>query len=179
MGHVWSSIEHQLPCGAVVLQIVKDVKRNRDTENILEFLVYSSNFHDRPKYVRVLVLLMLCLFISWSCLRGIPYRCICFSSNKSHMYRLNRIKIWRAIYTFYPRNMIPYNFFSYIFLLITFWRYIYIIFQRQKVIKKSQNNRNKGFSYYFCLTMQGSGSVNPTNGSGSGRPKTTDPEHCL
>ncbi len=44
------------------------------------------------------------------------------------------------------------------FLLITLWRYIYIIFQRQKVIKKSQNSRNQGFSYYFCLMIEGSGS---------------------
>ncbi len=27
--------------------------------------------------------------------------------------------------------------------------YIYIILQRQKVIKKSQNSRNQCFSYYF------------------------------
>ncbi len=31
---------------------------------------------------------------------------------------------------------------------ITFWRIIFIIFYR----KKSQNSRNQGFSYYFCLT---------------------------
>jgi hypothetical protein len=37
------------------------------------------------------------------------------------------------------------------FLLITFWSYIYIISQRQKVTKKSQNSRNHGFSYFFCL----------------------------
>ncbi len=30
--------------------------------------------------------------------------------------------------------------------------------------KKSQNSRNKGFPYYFCLMMEGSGSVLPTNG---------------
>ncbi len=45
-----------------------------------------------------------------------------------------------------------------------------------KVIKKSQNRRNEGFSYYVCLMMEGSvaGSVHVTNGSGcrSGRPKT-------
>ncbi len=66
-----------------------------------------------------------------------------------------------------------------IFLLfITFWNtYSYIIFQRKKVIKKSQNRRNQCFSYYFCLMIEGSGSevgsgsVSLTNGSGSGRPK--------
>ncbi len=39
----------------------------------------------------------------------------------------------------------------------------------QKVIKKSQNRRYQGFSYYFWLMMEGSGSVILTNGSG--RPK--------
>jgi hypothetical protein len=35
--------------------------------------------------------------------------------------------------------------------------------------KKLQNSRNKGFSYYLCLMIEGTGSL--TNGSGSGRPK--------
>ncbi len=67
------------------------------------------------------------------------------------------------------------NYFSLRFLLITFWRYIHIIFLRSKVIKKSQNSRNQGFSYYFCLMIEGSGSrsIPLTNGSVSGcrRPK--------
>ncbi len=46
-------------------------------------------------------------------------------------------------------------FFSIIFLPITFWRYIYIILQK-KVIKKSQNSKNRGFSNYFWLIMEGS-----------------------
>ncbi len=56
------------------------------------------------------------------------------------------------------------------FLLIPFWRYIYIILQRQKFKKKSQTTRNQGFSYYFCLVIEGSGSgsILLTNGSGSG-----------
>jgi len=49
------------------------------------------------------------------------------------------------------------------FLLITFWRYIYIIFQRKKAIK-SQNRGNQGFScYYFCLMIEGSGSGRSKN----------------
>ena len=42
-----------------------------------------------------------------------------------------------------------------------------------KVIKKAPNSRNQCFSFYFCLMIEGSGSVSPTNGSGfgSGRPK--------
>jgi hypothetical protein len=35
--------------------------------------------------------------------------------------------------------------------------YIYIILPRLEVIKKSQNSRNQGYSYYFCLMMEGSG----------------------
>ncbi len=59
---------------------------------------------------------------------------------------------------------------------------MYIIFQRQKLKKKSQNSRNQGFSYYFCLMIEGSGSrsVPPTYGSGSGsrRPqKHPNPQH--
>jgi hypothetical protein len=53
----------------------------------------------------------------------------------------------------------------------TFGSYIYNIFQRKKVIKKSQNSRNQG--YYFCL-MDGSGFGPGTNRSRSesGRPKS-------
>ncbi len=40
-------------------------------------------------------------------------------------------------------------------------------------MKKSQNSRNQCFSYYFCLLIEGYGSVSLTNESafGSGRPK--------
>ncbi len=60
---------------------------------------------------------------------------------------------------------------------------LYIILQRSKVIKKSQNSRNKDFSRLFCLLMEesgsgagarfGSGSVQINYGSrcGSRRPK--------
>jgi hypothetical protein len=45
--------------------------------------------------------------------------------------------------------------------------------------KESQNSRNQGFSYYFCMMVEGSGSraesgsgsIPWTSGSGSGRPK--------
>jgi hypothetical protein len=55
------------------------------------------------------------------------------------------------------------------FLLIGFWRFFSIIFQRQKVIKNSQNSGYQGFSFYFCLMIEGSGdiSVPCANGSGS------------
>jgi len=74
-----------------------------------------------------------------------------------------------------------------VFLLITFWRYIYIFFKD----KKSKSSRNQGFSCYFCLVIEGSGSIPLTNGSGPdpGRPKSkgsdgsgsrfgSDPQHC-
>ncbi len=39
--------------------------------------------------------------------------------------------------------------------------------------KESQNSRKQGFSYYFCMMTEGSGSgsIPLINGSGSGRPK--------
>ncbi len=49
-------------------------------------------------------------------------------------------------------------------------KYIYIIFQR-KCPKESQNSRNQGFSYYFCMIIEGSGSGSIPIISGSGRPK--------
>jgi hypothetical protein len=46
----------------------------------------------------------------------------------------------------------------------------------------SQNRKNQGFSYYFCLMMEGSGSgtVQIVMDLDSGGPKEypTDPQHC-
>ncbi len=46
-------------------------------------------------------------------------------------------------------------------------------FSKKNVKKKSQSSRNQGFSYYFCLVIEGSGSGSRplTNGSGSRRLK--------
>ncbi len=46
-------------------------------------------------------------------------------------------------------------------------------FSKIKNHKKLQNRtgRNQGFSYYFCLMTEGSGSIPLTNGSRTGRPK--------
>jgi hypothetical protein len=46
-------------------------------------------------------------------------------------------------------------------------------FSKIKSLKESQNRRNQGFSYYFCMMIEGSGSgyIPLTSGSGSGRPK--------
>jgi hypothetical protein len=75
------------------------------------------------------------------------------------------------------------NFLTKFFLLITFWSYSLYLhhFSKIKSQKESQNSRNQGFSYYFCMMIKGSGSgsragsesgsIPLTSGSGSGRPK--------
>jgi hypothetical protein len=66
-------------------------------------------------------------------------------------------------------------------------------FSKIKSQNESLNSRNQGFSYYFCMMIEGSGSragsgsgsgsTPLTSGSGSGRPKNTcadpDPQHWL
>ncbi len=47
----------------------------------------------------------------------------------------------------------------------------FTLFFKDKKSKKSQNSRNQGFSYYFCMMIEGSGSITLTNGYGSRRPK--------
>ncbi len=46
-------------------------------------------------------------------------------------------------------------------------------FSKIKSQKESQNSRNQGFSYYFCMMIDGSGSIPLTSGSGFGKPKNT------
>ncbi len=53
--------------------------------------------------------------------------------------------------------------------LFSFWRYISIILQGYKVIKKSQNISNQGFGNLFCLILEGSLSVQLL--TDPGRPK--------
>ncbi len=50
----------------------------------------------------------------------------------------------------------------------------------ERVIKKSQNSINQGFSYYFCLMMEGAGagSVLVTNGLGCGSGRPTNIRSC-
>ncbi len=59
-----------------------------------------------------------------------------------------------------------FNFFCLLLFEDTFISYLKI-----KSQKESQNSRNQGFSYYFCMMIEGSGSIPLTNGSGSRRPK--------
>ncbi len=61
--------------------------------------------------------------------------------------------------------------------LLLFFYFFYLLhhFSKIKSQKESQNSRNQGFSYYFCMMIEGSGSVSGsiplTNASGSGKPK--------
>jgi hypothetical protein len=48
---------------------------------------------------------------------------------------------------------------------------VFTSFFKDKRQKESQNSRNQGFFYYFCLMIKGSVSVPLTNGSGSMGPK--------
>ncbi len=77
-----------------------------------------------------------------------------------------RIRLWILLYSSLTfKTLTKTIIFPKVLLLITFWRYIYIMFLREKVIKKSQHStRNQRF-YYFCFIIEGSGSL--TNGSGS------------
>jgi hypothetical protein len=50
-----------------------------------------------------------------------------------------------------------------VFLLITFWRYIYIIFKDKKSKRSHKTVRIQVFFYYFCLMIEGSGSRRPKN----------------
>ncbi len=45
-------------------------------------------------------------------------------------------------------------------------------FSKIKSQKESQNSSNQGFSYYFCMMTEGSGSIPLTNGG----PKHVDPD---
>jgi hypothetical protein len=49
-----------------------------------------------------------------------------------------------------------------------FWKVHLHHFSKTKSQKESQNSRNQGFLYYFCMMIERSGSIPLTNGSGSG-----------
>ena len=69
------------------------------------------------------------------------------------------------------------KFFNTIFSAYDFLKLHLHHFPKIKIQKVSQNRRNQGFSYYFCMMIEGSGSgsIPLTSGSGSGswRPKNT------
>ncbi len=62
------------------------------------------------------------------------------------------------------------NFYFFIFSLLLL-EGTFTSFFKDKKSKESQTSRNPGFSYYFCMMIEGSGSKPLTNGSGYGRPK--------
>jgi hypothetical protein len=64
------------------------------------------------------------------------------------------------------------NYLKKVFLMITF-TFTFLSFFKDKKSKRSHKAGNQGFSYYFCLVTEGSGSgsVPLTNGSGSRRLK--------
>ncbi len=77
------------------------------------------------------------------------------------------------------------KFFNTIFSTYDFLKLHLPHFSKIKIQKESQNSRNQGFSYFFCMMIEGSGSgsragsgsgsIPLTSGSGSGswRPKNT------
>jgi hypothetical protein len=74
------------------------------------------------------------------------------------------------------------NFLTHFFCSVLF-KATFTSFFKDKSQKESQNSRNQGFSYYFCMMIEGSGSgsragsgsgsIPLTSGSGSRRPKNT------
>ena len=48
------------------------------------------------------------------------------------------------------------NFLTQFFLLLTFWRYILHFFSKIKSQKDSQKSMIQGFSYFFCMMIEGS-----------------------
>ncbi len=66
----------------------------------------------------------------------------------------------------YQKNNFFNNFFCLLHFEGTFGSFLKI--KRQK---NSPNSRNQGFSYYFCLMIEGSESISMSNGSGSRRLK--------
>ncbi len=75
------------------------------------------------------------------------------------------------------------NFCNTIFSACDFLKQYLHIFSKIKIQKESQNSRNQGFSYYFCMVIEGSGygsragsgsgSIPLSSGSGSWRPNNT------
>jgi hypothetical protein len=57
------------------------------------------------------------------------------------------------------------------FLCLLLFEATFTSFFKDKKSKESQNSKNQGFSYNFCMMIEGSGSIPLTSGSGSGRPK--------
>jgi len=78
-----------------------------------------------------------------------------------------------AIFVLDLRDANKKQFFSKFFCLLRYFLKVHLHhFSKIKSHKEvTKQYRNKGFSYYFCLILEGSGSGPLTNRSGSGRPK--------
>ncbi len=63
------------------------------------------------------------------------------------------------------------NYFLTQFFCLLLFECTFTSFFKDKCQKESQNRRNQSFSYYFCMMIEGSGSIPLTSGSGSTRPK--------
>ncbi len=100
------------------------------------------------------------------------------------MFRIHEILVWIRIrillFSSLTFKMPAKNlFFSIIFSAYYFLKVHLHHFSKIKSQKEPQNSRNQGFSYYFCMMIEGSGSgsragsgsIPLTSGSGSGRPK--------
>jgi hypothetical protein len=66
------------------------------------------------------------------------------------------------------------NFSAYYFLKVHLHQ-----FSKIKSHKEVTKSKNRGFSYYFCFMVEGSGFVPQTNGSGSRSLKNTGPDPQL
>ncbi len=69
------------------------------------------------------------------------------------------------------------NFYFLFLICLLLFEGTFTSFFKDKSQKESQNSRNQGFSIYFCMMIEGSGSrarsgsIPLTSGSGSGKPK--------
>ncbi len=84
-----------------------------------------------------------------------------------------RIRIRSLLFSSLTFKMPAKNkFFNTIFSACCFLKvHVYTLFFKDKKSKRVKNSRIQGFSYYFCMIIEGSGSIPPISGSGSGRPK--------
>ncbi len=72
---------------------------------------------------------------------------------------------WSCYFRHWPlRCQQKNNFLTQFFRLLRYFLKLHLHhFSKIKSQKESQNSRNQGFSYYFCMMMEGSGSGRPKN----------------
>ncbi len=147
--------------------------------------------HDVPDIVLVIAVLVILVFILGRILPVTSQgHVVHFSSNpkvSKPMFRIHDILVWIRIRIWIRGSMSLTNgcwsgscYFRHwpsrwqlkiIFIPINFRDYNFIIFQKYvKSHKEVTNSRNQGFSYYFCLIVEGSGSGSVPR-TGSWRPK--------